>query len=220
MTPASILTPLQRNVLEAFFDTATGSRFFLTGGTALAEYYLRHRYSEDLDFFTTDDGAIPLVRMEMPALGPTLSATVESVLSSATFQRFLVTRPGEAPLQVDLVRDVDIQFGQHQRHGTVIVDAIENIAVNKVSAIFGRTTSKDFVDLYFLLEAGYDLRTLIERAKEKDGGLTEFWLAGMLRQAATLQELPAMIKPLSLTTIKEFYAQLAADLMRAAKPPR
>jgi predicted nucleotidyltransferase component of viral defense system len=25
--------------------------FYLTGGTALAAYYLRHRLSEDLDFF-------------------------------------------------------------------------------------------------------------------------------------------------------------------------
>ncbi|MDP3956788.1 MAG: nucleotidyl transferase AbiEii/AbiGii toxin family protein, partial [bacterium] len=26
--------------------------FYLTGGTALAAFYLRHRYSEDLDFFS------------------------------------------------------------------------------------------------------------------------------------------------------------------------
>lgn len=26
--------------------------FYLTGGTALSEFYLKHRYSEDLDFFS------------------------------------------------------------------------------------------------------------------------------------------------------------------------
>jgi len=26
--------------------------FYLTGGTALSEFYLNHRYSEDLDFFS------------------------------------------------------------------------------------------------------------------------------------------------------------------------
>jgi predicted nucleotidyltransferase component of viral defense system len=26
--------------------------FYLTGGTALGRFYLNHRYSEDLDFFT------------------------------------------------------------------------------------------------------------------------------------------------------------------------
>lgn len=33
-----------------------GSRgFYLTGGTALSEFYLQHRYSDDLDFFTRKD---------------------------------------------------------------------------------------------------------------------------------------------------------------------
>jgi len=30
--------------------------FFLTGGSALARYYLKHRYSDDLDFFTGENG--------------------------------------------------------------------------------------------------------------------------------------------------------------------
>jgi hypothetical protein len=219
MKPASILTPLQHEALDAFFSTALGSRFFLTGGTALAEYYLQHRYSDDLDLFTTDDEALALARQEVLVLGPRLAVTVESVLSSPTFQRFLLTRADMPPLQIDLVRDVDVQFGSRQRRGAVIVDAIENIAVNKVTAIFGRTASKDFVDLYFLLEAGQHLPTLIEHAKQKDAGLTEFWLAGMFRQADRLNQLPAMLKPVSLDTIKAFYAQLAAELMRDAKPP-
>jgi hypothetical protein len=33
----------------------------------------------------------------------------------------------------------------------VIVDALENIGANKITAIFGRTDAKDFVDLYFIL---------------------------------------------------------------------
>jgi hypothetical protein len=29
--------------------------FYLTGGTALAEFYLQHRLSEDLDFFSEQE---------------------------------------------------------------------------------------------------------------------------------------------------------------------
>ena len=29
-------------------------RFYLTGGTALAEFYLKHRLSEDIDLFTPE----------------------------------------------------------------------------------------------------------------------------------------------------------------------
>lgn len=40
------LTPLQRDLLDAFFAREQG--FFLTGGAALAGFYLRHRETTDL----------------------------------------------------------------------------------------------------------------------------------------------------------------------------
>ncbi|MBN1138047.1 MAG: nucleotidyl transferase AbiEii/AbiGii toxin family protein [Anaerolineae bacterium] len=52
------LTPLQLAVLEQFFATEAGKRFFLTGGTALAAFHLHHRLSVDLDLFTLDDLAL------------------------------------------------------------------------------------------------------------------------------------------------------------------
>jgi len=53
-----VLTPLQAAFLERFFASQVGQRFFLTGGTALAAFYLHHRRSEDLDLFTLDDLAL------------------------------------------------------------------------------------------------------------------------------------------------------------------
>ena len=47
------LTPLKRDFLKAFFDRSQA--FFLTGGSALGIFYLQHRLSFDLDFFTTDE---------------------------------------------------------------------------------------------------------------------------------------------------------------------
>ncbi len=43
------LSPLQREVLEGFFELAPG--YFLTGGAALAGFHLGHRTTEDLDLF-------------------------------------------------------------------------------------------------------------------------------------------------------------------------
>ncbi len=48
--------------------------------------------------------------------------------------------------------------------------------------------------------------------------LSEFWLAGMLRQAETLSRLPVMLKPLELDALKSFYLNLADDLLRQIKP--
>ncbi len=45
---------LQDKFLEQFFGSEFGSRFYLTGGTALARFYFQHRDSLDLDLFTND----------------------------------------------------------------------------------------------------------------------------------------------------------------------
>lgn len=47
-----VLTSYQTQILKTFFTSNLGKQFFLTGGTALAAFYLGHRQSKDLDFFT------------------------------------------------------------------------------------------------------------------------------------------------------------------------
>lgn len=53
-----ILTSLQEEVLRIFDETEEAELFYLTGGTALAAFYLQHRLSRDLDLFTTEEEAI------------------------------------------------------------------------------------------------------------------------------------------------------------------
>ena len=48
----TILTERQRQLLNLLSqESYIQQNFYLSGGTALAEYYLHHRLSEDLDFF-------------------------------------------------------------------------------------------------------------------------------------------------------------------------
>lgn len=218
MPTSDILTPLQIALLDEFFSTSAGQSFFLTGGTALAAYYLRHRLSKDIDLFTTNDEAFTIARESMDQIAARLGCGLIRRASSPWFQQFFFEQ-GETRLQVDLVRDADIQFGTRVHFGQVIVDALENIGANKITAIFGRTESKDFVDLYFILQSGgLDFYELLNLAKEKDRGLAEFFLAGMMRQVTTLKNLPPMLKPLRLETLQEFYLPLAHQLMLNAKP--
>jgi hypothetical protein len=46
------LSSIQKNLLVDFGKIRDTSLFYLTGGPALAEFYLGHRRSYDLDFFT------------------------------------------------------------------------------------------------------------------------------------------------------------------------
>lgn len=49
----TILTPKQSEFLElAQSEGQIVKHFYLTGGTALAEFYLHHRLSEDIDLFS------------------------------------------------------------------------------------------------------------------------------------------------------------------------
>jgi len=94
-----------------------------------------------------------------------------------------------------------------------------NIAVNKVTALFGRAAMKDFVDLYFLLKKDYDLDQLITLAKEKDPGFSEFYFAVMLRNHQRITFLPQLLHPLSIEEFHAFFEKLARQMMLKTHPP-
>ena len=214
----NILTPLQRDFLNAFFARSVAETFFLTGGTALAAFYLHHRYSEDLDLFTLDHDALDVMEREIPILAAEIGCAWSQKVKATDFRMLLLHRPPEPSLKIDLVRDAGAQFGEHSRFGNVVVDSLLNIAVNKVTAVFGRVAAKDFVDLYFLLQQGFNLDELMQKAKEKDLGFTEFYFAGSLGEIRRVQDLPRLIKPVTLEQLRAFYNPLAAQIMRTLKP--
>ena len=51
----TILNHFQQTVLALFKKTPLAKKYYLSGGTALAEFYLHHRKSEDLDFFSKSE---------------------------------------------------------------------------------------------------------------------------------------------------------------------
>lgn len=51
----TILDSFQKQTLQIFGKSFLQGKFYLSGGTALAEFYLQHRLSEDLDFFTQEE---------------------------------------------------------------------------------------------------------------------------------------------------------------------
>lgn len=74
----SRLSQLQVDLLSAFFERASG--FFFTGGAALAQFYLQHRETEDLDLFASPEVDI---RSGVQALIDGYPFTRESMCSMA-----------------------------------------------------------------------------------------------------------------------------------------
>ena len=215
----SLLTPLQAAFLQAFFAAPIGRSFFLTGGTALAAFHLHHRLSDDLDLFTLDDVALEASVHPVEEIATGIGCALQRMRVTQYFHQLLLTHPQhEAPLKVDLVRDFGPQYGERFVRDGITVDSLDNIAANKIVAIFGRADIKDFVDLYFILQTGYDFDALFARAREKDTGLTEFYFVGMLRQIEKHTRMPKMIKPLELETLRAFYTEMVRRLMSRLNP--
>jgi predicted nucleotidyltransferase component of viral defense system len=215
MNAQDILTPLQENCLKVLFDDEWFRRhFYLTGGTALSAYYLQHRYSEDLDFFShgVELQSIPTL---MKTLEKALNRSVKATQSSPSFRRYLV----DGKLQIDFVGDVDFRIGSPELVDQFMIDSLQNIAVNKVCCILGRTDPKDFVDLYFLInEKKFDIFELLNLAKKKDGGMDEFVWTQLIAEADNIQALPRMIKKLDVKRMKSFFNNLRNQILNNIRP--
>lgn len=214
------LDDLQFSFLIRFFATEPGERFFLTGGTALAAFYLQHRISVDLDLFTLDDLALTETDSLIPQIASDLNCSVSRARRSEHFRQYLLECANGQFLQVDLVRDFGPQYGTRKQVGSIIVDSMENIGANKITAVLGRTEPKDFVDLYFILKTGYNFDELLAKAQEKDLGMQPFYLAGSLLQVRNLHHLPATTPPITQAKLEEFIVGLANLLLDRLKPSK
>ncbi len=216
--PNSQLTHVQELVLAAFFDRERG--FFLTGGAALAGFYIGHRRTDDLDLFTTDADAFERGRFVVTDVAQHLNAQVVTRQEAPGFRRMLLTMADGASLVIDLVRDAGVQtFPQKLEFDQIIVDSIEEILVNKLTAIVGRAEERDLVDLYFLAASGLSIVRALPAAEAKDGGCTPANLAWLLSDVDIPDgmTLPAQ---LSAATLRAFVAELIVTLRRLALPAR
>ena len=210
----SRLTPLQRDLLEAFFQRE--SRFFLTGGAALAGYHLGHRETADLDLFTTAD-LLASGHAALQAAVAALGASIESLHTAPEFHRQLIRRGDEAVV-VDLVHERAPQGQQPKMDfGAVRVDPPEEILANKLCTLLSRAEIRDLVDVRALELAGLRAEEVLPLAMRKDGGLTPAQLAWVLSQI-TLGEDARIPGGLSVGEVRIFLADLISRLTRLAYP--
>lgn len=211
----TILTDFQKEVLhELFLDKWFRRYFYLTGGTALSEYFLHHRYSDDLDFFSHDIDIKPFQSL-IKSVGRKLGKKIQEVTTAPSFIRFVI---GD-DLKIDVVGDVGFRVGTPELVDGIMIDSLKNMAVNKVGAILGRLDAKDYVDLYFLItEHSFDIFELLELGSKKDGGLEPFIWSTTIADVERLKILPRMIRPITLEQLREFYLKLRDQILDRIKP--
>jgi len=208
---AAELTAPQRTVLQAFVRSELRDGFYLTGGTALAGFYLGHRASDDLDLFT--DGEVPM---------PAVEAFLKSIpgLSNSAYQRVydrkvFVAQVGGAPLKIEFTRYPFPRAAPLARTPEgLAIDPPEEIFVNKVQAMVDRFEPKDDVDVFFLLRTP-GMPTLAESAARAQAkfGLPGLALALQSRLLRVAGALPQTRPPSSREEIAEAFRKEALRLV-------
>lgn len=195
------------------------SKFYLTGGTALAACYLHHRLSEDIDLFSNKKLDEPRITGLVAVVAKRLHLDIEYARIHDRLA-YTIVFPTKEKLKVDIV---SYQFEQIEQtdvyYKNFPIDSIADIAVNKLMTISQRTASKDFVDLYFLLKkyTVWDLRLGVEHKFKME--IEPFYLSSLFAKAEELQELPVMKKKLTLEELKHFFLNEAKRLaMTMVKP--
>lgn len=220
LTGKGILSRFQATILRAFARMPDSNQFYLTGGTALAEFYLEHRRSFDLDLFTPEVGLVlPFSRaleVRLPQELP-LGAKMMVIRRFESFVEFEIGSPEEI-VRVQLAVDSPFRFRppEESEYG-VLVNDFEDITVDKLLAYFGRTETRDAVDLFFILKQ-LDAQTLIDRAQKKDPGFDRYWMAIAFEKASQfpddIRRWPvSMIAEIDVRELKQTFSQLATQLL-------
>lgn len=210
------LTPLKKEFLLAFFQRDRD--FYLSGGSALGIFFLDHRRSYDLDFFTPDRFDGRLLALRLQSVAEEIGARIETLQTSPEFLRFRLNRGDETEL-LDFVRETMPQAQPEKPlFGPVRVDVLADIGANKLCALLGRAEVKDLVDLYFLEKAGHPWESFWEAACQKDAGLEASTLSWVL-STMDLEDLPPlMIRPVSPEELTAYAAALRDRLAELSFP--
>ena len=189
-----ILPEKQSRLFKALAVSDWISDYYLAGGTGLA-LQLGHRQSIDFDFFCLTGIDNTLIKRNLKRIGAlelfsedkdTINAAVDDILLS--FFTY------ETPL-----------LNSSLKYKNITIASLLDIALMKLSAISGRGSKKDFIDLYFLLEQ-FNFSDLFKKYKIKFGkdSINTYHLLKSLVyfEHAEHQPLPVMYKPISWTEVK------------------
>lgn len=207
------LTELQKRALEEVMAEASLADFYLSGGTALAAFFLHHRISDDLDFFSD----APVDTLSVTAFAERLKAKLSA--QAVRYERlhdrhlyFFSTSLGE--LKMEFTYYPFPSLGDRAVMDGARVDDLEDLAANKLMALTDRFDPKDFVDLYFLL-ADRSLDKVRHDAIKKFGiSLSPLFLGGELMKAKRIEALPRMLRPLTVSELQSFFFDLARSLKK------
>ena len=211
----SILSKNQKNILELLGnEKSITDTFYLSGGTALAEFYLQHRLSEDLDFFSETEfepQSISVILKKLQKLAGILKVEYNQSFNRSLF--FLELE--KEKIKTEFTYFPFPRIEKKTKIGELYVDSLLDIAVNKVFTIYQKPRSRDFIDLYCILqkEKIWTLNELVKKAQVKfDNYLDPIQLGSQYLKAKDLKDYPQMIVEIVDSVWQDFFVEEAIKL--------
>lgn len=193
MLQTQTVVPDLLELLREIMNEKLFSNFNLVGGTSLA-LQMGHRNSIDIDMFGNSEIDTELFIEKLKNYG--------KVIITKSTKNILITKINE--IKVDFV-----SYKYPLLDNCLVVDNIrmlstKDIAAMKLSAIAGRGSKKDFIDLYFLLEK-FSLAEILSFYTQKYHDGSAFMVQKSLTyfEDADLQLQPKMYKDFDWTLCKQ-----------------
>lgn len=210
----SLLTPYQKEILALLgADKDFSNNFYFTGGTALAEYYLKHRYSEDLDFFTKQEVDNLWLTTITKFLKGKLKANKVDIQQSFNRNLVFFTHKTEI-LKTEFTYFPFPQITSPRVIDGIKIDSLVDIAVNKFFTIYQNPSARHFIDLYLIIKSKKvkweDLSGLAR--KKFDTHIDPIQLGSQLVTAEDVQDFPRMIVKLSDLEWRNYFISQAKQL--------
>lgn len=179
-------------LINNLMQIETFSNFNLVGGTSLA-LQLGHRISIDIDLFGVSEINEIEFNEELSKLG-----TIKLVKKSKNILIYDIDG-----IKVDLVNYKYPLLENPKTVNSIRLGSLKDIGAMKLSAISGRGSRKDFIDLYFLLNY-FTLGELLNFYNEKYADGSEFLVIKSLQyfEDAENEEFPEMIIPIDWEELK------------------
>lgn len=215
-----ILTDLQKKILKIFAGLPDEEAFYLTGGTALSAFFLKHRKSHDLDFFTRVEELILPFSQKLETSLKKEHLKVERLRAFHSFIELSVDSSEDSTM-IHLALDSPFRFElpfESNEIPKLKVDSLIDIATNKLLALFGRAVLRDFIDVYFLIKERFSKSELIEKACQKDPGFDLYWLGVAMERIEDFPddspEMPLLTRPCTISELKKFYKNWRKEIRR------
>ncbi len=209
-----ILNSTQILFLKLFGQSALSSDFYFTEGTALSHFYLHHRFSEDLDFFTENEFEIQTSAVFIKSLQKRLNF-INFDYQQSFNRNIYQLRFGDASfLKIEFTYYPFKQIETPHIYESLRVDSLVDIAANKLFTISQQPRGRDYFDLYSIHQrTPLDLKVLRIQAKTKfDWHIDPLQLGSQFERVDTFLDDPIIVSETNKEKMVEYFKKMASSL--------